>query len=99
MAQSEVKLPPVNLLNFNRLRFWMADITMCMDMSCSEKLSCYRYSAVANPYRQAYFVKSPRNTEGTCEYYWKMEEHDESRNRHRDNYGSQEDSRSRNQGH
>lgn len=78
----------------------MADITMCMDMSCSEKLSCYRYTAPANPYRQTYFVKSPRNTEGTCDYYWLVESKEyEDRSRHRNNYESQDDSRSSDQGH
>ena len=59
----------------------MADITMCMDMSCSEKLSCYRYNAIANPYRQSYFLESPRDTEGGCSYYWKMEDQDENRSK------------------
>lgn len=69
----------------------MADITMCMDMSCSEKLSCYRYNAIANPYRQAYFVESPRDTEGGCSYYWKMEDQDENRSRHRNQFSTRQD--------
>ena len=98
MVELKVKLPPVNLLNFNRLRFWMADITMCRDKGCSKKQSCYRYNAPANFYGQAFFIESPRHQDG-CNYYWKMEKHDESRARHRNNYGSQEDSRSSDQGH
>ena len=66
----------------------MADITMCMDMSCSEKLSCYRYNAPANPHRQSYFAKSPRNSEGTCDYYWHMEESKEYEDRYRHRNGS-----------
>jgi hypothetical protein len=38
----------------------MADITMCQDKECPKKEQCYRYTAPANPYRQSYFVYSPR---------------------------------------
>lgn len=69
----------------------MADITMCMDMSCSEKLSCYRYNAPANPHRQSYFVKSPRDTEGSCTSYWKMEDKDENRVGHRNKFSTRQD--------
>lgn len=54
----------------------MADITKCRDEECPLKESCYRFTATANEYRQAYFSKSPRvihKEEGPveCDMYWK----------------------------
>ncbi len=48
----------------------MADISMCKDHQCLRKNVCYRYTAFPNPWRQAYFMVSPR-TPGTqnCNYY------------------------------
>lgn len=41
----------------------MADITMCYGVKCRStcpiKDDCYRHTAVANPYRQSYFVTAP----------------------------------------
>lgn len=37
----------------------MADITMCVGNGCPKKDDCYRYTAVKNEYRQAYFVSLP----------------------------------------
>jgi hypothetical protein len=51
----------------------MADITMCRDNECKDKVTCYRYNAPANKYYQSYFVNSPRKTDA-CEYYWDYEE-------------------------
>ena len=98
MVEYKVILPPVNLINFNRLRFWMADITMCMDMSCPERLSCYRYQAIPNPYRQSYLAESPRKMDG-CDYYSKVKEDDEISSRYRNGSVTQDDSRSSDQGH
>jgi hypothetical protein len=46
----------------------MADITMCQDKECILKDECYRYTATPNPWRQAYFVYSPRDG-GACKEY------------------------------
>lgn len=86
MAKPEIKLPPVNLLNFNRLRFWMPDITMCNDYSCPNFDKCYRAQAKPSKYRQSYFVESPRDKEG-CKYFGPLEtdgEYYASRLGHRD---------------
>ena len=51
----------------------MADITMCTDEECPMKHLCYRYTAPACPYRQAYFVKSPKRKKldgYDCDYFW-----------------------------
>ena len=82
MAKSEIKLPPVNLLNFNRLRFWMPDIMMCNDYSCPDFDKCYRAQAKPSM-RQRYFDESPREVD-LCLYCWPMEEIDENCSRHRD---------------
>ena len=47
----------------------MADITMCKGTDCPHKQTCYRYTAKANEYRQAYFIEPPIK-DGKCEYYW-----------------------------
>jgi hypothetical protein len=51
----------------------MADITMCRDSECKDKITCYRYNATPNKYYQSYFLKSPREPHA-CEYYWDYEE-------------------------
>lgn len=68
----------------------MADITMCMDMSCSERLSCYRYQAIPNPHKQSYFAESPRKMDG-CPYYSKVRDTDEVSSRYRNGSITQED--------
>lgn len=51
----------------------MADITMCKSKDCPLKEKCYRFLAVANEYRQSYFVESPFDKElNKCEHYWKI---------------------------
>lgn len=48
----------------------MADITMCRGAMCPLKTTCYRHTARANPYRQAYFKILPYNDEKEeCEHY------------------------------
>lgn len=57
----------------------MPDITMCLDITCSQKEQCYRYKATPNEYRQAYFTSSLRPDDGLeCEYFWQMENEDAS---------------------
>jgi hypothetical protein len=47
------------------------DGTMCMDMKCPMKTSCYRHTAPWNQWRQSIFAESPRE-EGKfyCEKFW-----------------------------
>lgn len=57
----------------------MADITMCDDKECPKKMSCYRFMAVPNEYRQAYFLNTPRmNEDGvvteSCKQFWSIVE-------------------------
>ena len=49
----------------------MADITMCRDEDCPKKDTCYRFTAIANEWRQAYFMKSPRDKD-KCNHYWQV---------------------------
>ena len=91
MVEYQVALPPVNLLNFNRLRFWMPDITMCVGRDCPKKNTCYRYTAFPSEYRQSYFVGVPYKGKG-CTYYWPEKEEHEDRTGHRDGSIPQEDS-------
>lgn len=51
----------------------MADITMCDVVDCKLKETCYRFNAKVNEYRQTYFAEDPRKEDGSCEYYWKIE--------------------------
>jgi hypothetical protein len=48
----------------------MADITMCSDVECKMKDTCYRFTATPCMFRQAYFVGSPKVSDKECEYYW-----------------------------
>jgi hypothetical protein len=47
----------------------MPDITMCDGKNCDLSLTCYRYTAKPNEYRQSYFTESPIEN-GECEHYW-----------------------------
>lgn len=77
----------------------MADITMCASLTCPFRQKCYRFKAEASIW-QSYFSEPPYSN-GNCKYFWPMEESKEyeDRSRHRNNFESQEDSRSSNQGH
>ena len=68
----------------------MPDITMCNDIDCPQRGSCYRFLAEPNPYRQSYFALSPRKMDG-CDYYSKLEETNEDRIGYRNGSISQED--------
>lgn len=53
----------------------MPDISMCMNIHCPLKETCYRFTAKPSEYRQAYSDFAPKITkEGKveCEYYWKV---------------------------
>lgn len=46
----------------------MPDITMCTGDKCNLKDTCYRFTAIPNEYRQAYFITPPvKNNE--CNKY------------------------------
>ena len=49
----------------------MADITKCTGENCPLKDRCYRFTAKADEYRQAYFGAPPIK-EGKCEYFWEV---------------------------
>ena len=44
----------------------MPDIAMCKGDGCPRKADCYRYRAVPEPRRQAYFSPPPVRADGTC---------------------------------
>ena len=48
----------------------MPDITMCSGEECSEKQSCYRFTAKASDY-QSYFMTPPVK-DGQCDHYWEI---------------------------
>lgn len=41
---------------------------MCSDKTCERRVHCYRYRALANEYRQSYFMDSPREG-ASCSAY------------------------------
>ena len=45
----------------------MPDISMCRNETCDKKMSCYRYRAIPNPYRQSYAAFGIDGEE--CSYY------------------------------
>ncbi len=45
----------------------MADITMCNNTDCPRKNKCYRFTAIANKYRQSYFAD--KMDWNTCTYF------------------------------
>lgn len=77
----------------------MADITMCKDTKCPQNSRCYRYVALPSSHWQSYFMHSPKKMDGCPEFLPIESEEYEDRSRHRNNYGSEEDTRSSNQGH
>ena len=46
----------------------MADITMCTGEGCEARVTCYRFTAKPNEYRQSYFMEVP-DINGGCPYY------------------------------
>jgi hypothetical protein len=45
----------------------VADIAMCINKECPSKAYCYRYTAKANEYRQAYMDFKPATGQDKCE--------------------------------
>jgi hypothetical protein len=62
------------------------DITMCRGTNCFRAESCYRHTAVADPYMQSYFTDPPLDDNGECLYYWPTETHLKGKNddKHKD---------------
>lgn len=48
----------------------MPDITMCEGVFCPHKESCYRYTATPSEFMQSYFINTPIDEDGKCDYYW-----------------------------
>lgn len=49
----------------------MTDITMCRNVDCTIKETCYRFLAEPSEY-QAFFVMDKKvETEDDCNHYWK----------------------------
>ncbi len=48
----------------------MADISKCLGTDCPHKEKCHRFTAPADEYGQAYFVKPPIKADGTCDMFW-----------------------------
>lgn len=46
----------------------MPDITMCSDSECPSRESCYRFTAKANEYRQAY-ADFKHDADGKCSFF------------------------------
>ncbi len=49
----------------------MADITKCTGEKCPLKARCYRFTAPADEYMQAYFGAPPIK-DGKCEHFWEF---------------------------
>lgn len=47
----------------------MADISMCLNNSCTIKETCYRYTAIPNSYSQSY-CDFKQDLNGNCINYW-----------------------------
>jgi hypothetical protein len=48
----------------------MADISKCEGTNCPLKENCYRFTAIANKYYQAYIEPPYNKEEKKCEYFW-----------------------------
>jgi hypothetical protein len=47
----------------------MSDITKCIGTDCPHKEKCYRFTAPADKYHQAYFAGTPIK-DGKCDMFW-----------------------------
>ena len=50
----------------------MPDISMCLNITCPLKETCYRFKATPNEYKQSYAGFKPKE-DGTCDYYEHIE--------------------------
>lgn len=55
----------------------MPDISMCDQRECPKRLTCYRFMAIPNPYRQSYVTME--FDEDGCDYYCKIQPGDRVR--------------------
>jgi len=60
----------------------MPDITKCDNKTCPLKDTCYRFTAEANQFRQAYCNFSYDTIEGhtTCDHFWDNEGYEKLKN-------------------
>lgn len=49
----------------------MSDITMCSNKECKLSVTCYRFNANKNPYRQPYFLEPKKDCEDKGYEYYK----------------------------
>ena len=62
----------------------MPDISKCEGRECPLKENCYRFTATPSEFRQSYFEDPPYKVfeedgnEVSCDYYWPLEEVDET---------------------
>lgn len=49
----------------------MPDISMCNGDKCTIKETCYRFKAIPSE-MQSYFINSPVNDDGTCDYFMEI---------------------------
>ena len=48
----------------------MSDITKCQDNKCPARLMCYRFTAPANEYRQAYGIFNREEDADNCDMFF-----------------------------
>jgi hypothetical protein len=51
----------------------MPDISMCKNIRCPSRVTCVRYRAVPNPYRQSYASFDRPAEAKACQDYWPIE--------------------------
>ena len=50
---------------------------MCNGLNCPLKETCYRFKAMKKVYGQSYFFNPPQKN-GECEYYWEVDNKEQS---------------------
>ncbi len=48
----------------------MTDLSLCENKECERALECFRFTAEANPYRQAYMMDAKERCEEKEHKYW-----------------------------
>lgn len=49
----------------------MTDITMCKNVDCAIRETCYRFLAEPSEYQAYFVINKVVNTEDNCNHYWK----------------------------
>jgi len=57
----------------------MPDISMCTNLSCPSKETCYRFKAIPNEFWQSYFTFVLAEEETKCNSYIKIENYERKR--------------------